>query len=151
MDKNILRALSILHTAFVGGLIFFGGIVFFLVYTDAFPPIKEVDKIMQVAVIIACAAGLYFSITLFKKKVLLIRESFETVDKKMDAFRAACLLQWALLDGPAIFTIIGFLLTGNYAFLVLAGIMIAFLYLLKPTKQKIILQLQLNEKEAEEL
>lgn len=152
IGKNDLRALKIMHTALLAGQILFGAVAFFLVYTGRFSSSgKDIEKILQVVVIIFCGAGFYYSKFLFKKKLLLIRESVNDVTEKFEAYRGACILQWALLEGPVLFTLIGFLLSANYAFLILAGVMIGVFYLLSPSKQKIILHLQLNEQEAENL
>ena len=149
INSNELRALKIIHTALFAGQIVFGSVAFFLVYSGRFSSsAKDLEKILQILAIVFCGLGYYFSTYLFKKKLLLIRESNANATAKFESYRAASIVQWALLEAPAIFTIICFLVTGNYAFLVLAGLIIGIFYLLSPSKQKIILLLQLNEEEA---
>jgi len=72
-------------------------------------------------------------------------------DQKFEVYRAASLVQWALLEGPAIFCLICFFLTGNYAFLGLALVLIILFFLLGPTRTKIAFQLGLSEDERDSL
>jgi uncharacterized membrane protein len=146
-----IKALKILHSALMMGVVMFGAIVFFLVYANHTSPVTGLDKPLQVIALILCAAGIYFSNKLFKKQIETIRQSADSVKEKINQFRAACIMQWALLEGPALFTIIAFFLTGNYALFILSGIMICALYVAGPSKQRIMQQLQLNEIDGEQL
>jgi uncharacterized membrane protein len=146
-----IKALKILHSALMMGVVMFGAIVFFLVYANYTSPIPGLDKSLQVTALILCAAGIYFSNKLFKKQIEAIRQSADSVKEKINQFRAACIMQWALLEGPTLFTIMAFFLTGNYAFFILSGIMICTLYIAGPSKQRIMQQLQLNEIDGEQL
>jgi hypothetical protein len=73
------------------------------------------------------------------------------VKEKFPAYRSASILQWAILDGPSLFCIICFFLTGNYAFLALSVVIMFLFTMTAPSKSKIILQLQINESEFEDL
>jgi hypothetical protein len=105
---------------------------------------------LQVVAIILSAGGFYFGTVLFKKKLLQVRELL-TVKEKMVLYRAACILQWAMIEGPCLFVIISFLLTGNYAFLALAVVLMLLFTMMAPSKLKIAFQLQLSEQEIAEL
>ena len=150
--QNGLKMLNIMHKVLLMGQVFFAVICAFIVYTKSIlPPAKEQEKILQVAALIITAAGIYAAITLFKKKLMQIREMQINTKEKFLLYRAASIVQWALLEGPSLFCIICFFLTGNYAFLALA-IAIMFLFILMaPSKNKILTQLQISEAEQEEL
>ncbi|MEO7045268.1 MAG: hypothetical protein ABI091_08140 [Ferruginibacter sp.] len=145
-----MKALKILHNAFMIGLVLFAGVIYFLVYSGNAASIQELDKSFQVIAIILCAAGLYFSNTLFNKAIERIKNSTDTVPQKINLYRGAIIVKWALLEGPAILTIVAFFLTANNAFIILAGIMICALYIAGPSKQRIMQQLQLDEVDAEQ-
>ena len=83
--------------------------------------------------------------------MMQLREMQTNTKEKFLLYRAASILQWALLEGPSLFCILCFFLTGNYAFLALA-IAIMFLFILMaPSKNKIVTQLQISESEIDEL
>ncbi|MEO5944932.1 MAG: hypothetical protein ABIP30_09230 [Ferruginibacter sp.] len=146
-----IKALKILHSALMMGVVMFGAIAFFLVYANHTSPVTGLDKPLQVIALILCAAGMYFSNKLFKQQIETIKQSGDSVKEKINKFRAACIMQWALLEGPALFTVIALFLTCNYAFLILAGIMICALYIAGPSKQRIMQHLHLNEIDGEQL
>jgi hypothetical protein len=146
-----LKALLIVHRALLMGLLLFSIVAFYLVYSKTFTDgFQELDKILQVVAIILSAGGFYFGTVLFKKKLLQARE-LPTAKEKMALYRAACILQWAMIEGPCLFVIISFLLTGNYAFLALAVVLMLLFTMMAPSKLKIAFQLQLSEQEIAEL
>ena len=150
--ENTLKILIFLHKALLMGQILFSALCVYLVYTKTMlSPAKELEKILQVAALIITTGGVYAGITIFKKKLLQIREMQASTKEKFALYRSAFIMQWALLEGPSIFCIACFLLTGNYAFLALA-IVIMFLFVMTaPSKVKTITQLQISEAELDEL
>ncbi len=149
---NALKILNILHKAMLTGQILFAAVCVYLVYTKKLiPPAQELDKILQVAALILTVTGVYAGFAVFKKKLMHIREVQTDSAKKFSIYRAASLMQWALLEGPFIFCIISFFLTGNYAFVALALVIIFIFVMTAPSKIKIITQLQISESELDEL
>jgi hypothetical protein len=147
-----LKTLNILHKAMLMGLVMFTSIAFALVYSGMFKgDLKGEERILQVLAIVLSAGGFYAGSFIFKKKLNEIKESSQTLKEKMSAYRSASIIQWALIDGPAIFSVIGFLLTANYAFFMLDIVLMAVFAMLAPSKMKIVFQLQLSQQEAEEL
>lgn len=134
------------------GLILFCVIAFFLNSSGAFKPVaKDLDHLLQVIVIILAAVGFFVGNNYFKKKVLKQAQEPQTPQDKMSIYRHASIIQWALLEGPAIFAIISFLLTGNFAFLALAATLMILFALAFPARQKIMLLLSLTETDLENL
>ncbi|MEP7143815.1 MAG: hypothetical protein ABI707_13130 [Ferruginibacter sp.] len=151
-NPNALKALLILHKAMLAGQVIFGAIAFFLVYSGSFyQGAHQAGEILQVVAIILAAGGFYAGNFLFKRKVTQIREMKAGAKEKFELYRRACMLQWILIEGPCLFVIISFLLTGNYAFLGLAGVLMLLFAMLAPSKVKMVFYLQLSEKEIDEL
>src|ERR1700754_364277 len=115
---STLKILNLMHKALLTGQILFAGVCFYLVYSKTFlPPAKDMDKTLQVIALILSAAGIYTGMMLFKRKLMQLREMPSAAKEKLALYRGACITQWALMEGPCIFCIACFLLTGNYAFL----------------------------------
>jgi hypothetical protein len=147
-NKGTLKALQNIHRAMLLGMVLFSAIVFFLNYSGNFSPaLKEYDKILQVISILLALAGFSLGNFLFKKKILQLRQSANDLKTKQSAFYAASILQWALIEGPALFAVTCFLLVGNYAFLALAVALMLLFAVNAPTKIKIAMLLQMNEEE----
>lgn len=112
---------------------------------------ESFERILQVVCVIVSLACLLTGFTVFKKKILAARNSPAPGEQRMDQYKAACVLWWALIEGPGLLAIIGYLLTGNEAFLALAIFHIVILLAFMPRKQNIIVLLNLNGTEVAKL
>src|SRR5665647_1378787 len=100
-----IKALSILHKTLLLGQIIFAAVAFYLIYSNSFrAALKQQEKILQVIALVICAAGFYFGTTFFKRKLLQIRDSQVATTARFSTYRSACIIQWALLEGPCLFT-----------------------------------------------
>lgn len=151
-QSNAVKALRIIHSALLIGQILFAAVCAYLVYSNSLVPgAPELNKILQVAALVAAAGGIYGGMFLFKKKLEQIRAMQTGAKEKFDAYRAASLIQWAMMEGPSIFCTICFFLTGNYAFLALVLAIVFVFVMTAPGKLKILLQLQISEAELDGL
>jgi hypothetical protein len=149
---NAFRALNIIHKGLIAGQVMFAAVTAYLLYSGAvIPAATELDRTLQVVALAITAAGIFAGFAIFKKKLVQVREMQSSAKEKFDQYRAACIIQWALMEGPAIFCIICFFLTGNYAFLAVVGFVIILFAMTGPSKLRIQLQLQISEAELDEL
>jgi hypothetical protein len=147
---STLKILNLLHKALLMGQVLFAGVSIYLVYSGNFlPPAKELDRTLQVIALAAAAGGIYAGMLLFKKKLIQIGEMQAEVKLKLALYRAACIMQWALMEGPSVFCIACFLMTGNYAFLALVVVILFLFVMTAPSKSKILMQLQISEAELD--
>lgn len=114
------------------GQIFFFGIALYLSVSKNFPPsLPHLDKPLQVTAVVLSFVCVYLAITLFKKRLQEISEANTEADK-WAILTKAHIIRWALIEGPALFCIICFLLVGNLSFAALAGTLIIFFGLQAP-------------------
>lgn len=145
---NYLKALGILYTAMLSGQIIFAALALVLVYTGNFssimPEAESIFFILVPALIISARLG---GTAMFKKK---IKEALNagTTTEKLTLYRSVFITRCALLEGSVLFAIITYLLTNNIALLVFAAGGLFLFYLLKPTKEKVVIGLQLSGEEA---
>ena len=57
------------------------------------------------------------------------------LSEKMEDYRSACIVKYALLEGPSLLAILSFLITGDIPFLGMTGFIIAIFLTMKPTKE----------------
>ena len=150
---TVFSTLKIMHLAMLAGQVFFTAVIFYLVYSKIMIPMfVEHEKMLQVIAIAFVSAVIFIGINLFKKKLLVIKDDAQIeANKKILKYRSICLIQWALLEAGVLFCGICTLLTGNYAFLALATVIIIYFTLLTPVKNKIATQLNLSSTELDEL
>lgn len=147
-----IKALTVLHKALLAGQVVFAAICIFLAYAKKLPPAQEdLDRILQVITIVISAAGFFGGNTFFKKRLLEIRDKQASAKEKISMYRAACMVHWALIEGPGLFTITCFFITGNYAFIALAAVLMLLFAMLAPSKIKIAFQLGVSQEELEGL
>ncbi|HMG83749.1 MAG TPA: hypothetical protein VK559_11985 [Ferruginibacter sp.] len=147
LTSNDIKAVNILHKAFLGAQLVFAAIAFGLVY-NGFPHNQTLEKPLQLISVLFSIGAFIAGNQIFKKRLETIREMQDTTRAKFEIYRAACITQWSLLQGASMFSIISFLLTGDYAFLYLAGALILTFGMLSPSKTKTIYDLQLSDEEA---
>lgn len=145
--------LKTVHLAMLFGQLLFISILFYLVYSKkAIPPLAEQDRIFQVIAILFAGLAFFIGFNIFKKRLAVIRDKVHlTTMEKFDKYRSACIIQWALLEGAALFCGICFFLTGNYAFLALAALLILFFAMQVPHKNKTAQQLGLGTDDIDAL
>jgi hypothetical protein len=147
-----LQSLRIIHLALLAGQCLFLAVMVFLVVRNILPPVSpSLDKTFQVMALLVSFAAVLGAINIFKKRLSSINAAAENIAEKITQYRAASILKWAMIEGATLFSLICFFLTGNYSFAALAIALIIFFALLIPSKVKIMLQLQLNEQEADAL
>lgn len=141
-----------MHMALMMGQILFASVSIYLIYSKTvLPSGTHLDRVLQVVALVITAGGIFAGTWFFKKKLLQLREMQNDAKGKFNIYRLACIVQWVLLEGPSIFCIICFFLTGNYAFLAVVVVILFLFAMLAPLKVKVLLQLQISDAELDEL
>lgn len=143
----IVKTLNIIHMALAAGQILFAAVTFIIPKNPVKGPGN--DTLIYIAPVLAITCFIAGHI-LFLKLLSNIRKD-TLLKAKLIAYQAATIIRLALLEGPSLFSIIGFLLTGKLIFLVIAGALVAYFIYLRPSRQKIEDDLNLDYEEKAEL
>jgi hypothetical protein len=81
-------------------------------------------------------ASIYVSDLIFKKIVASIPQN-EGLRSKLAKFQTASIIKYALLEGASLFSIVIFGNTQNLLYLIIGAFLLFYLFLQRPTKQKI--------------
>ncbi|RDC56745.1 hypothetical protein DU508_05960 [Pedobacter chinensis] len=146
-----LKTLQTIHLALCAGVFLFALVTIFLnreiMFFDPNPqttaPFNPIFPIMGLTTI---SASIFF----FKNLISKIDKT-EPVDSKINLYQSAFIISSALLEGGALFNIVGFFITHNSFFLIFAAANFIFLILNRPTKDKLISTLQLQYPDTEAL
>jgi hypothetical protein len=147
-----LKALQLLHRIMLLMQVVFAIIMIGLIASGLQQPsAKDLNSVLQV-IVIGLGAACYFAGThIYKKKLSAIKEANIPAGEKFSQYRSASIVLWAMLEGPTLFCIISFFLTGNYAFIALAAVLLFFFFIFGPNRQKLFLFIGLSEQETDEL
>jgi sensor histidine kinase YesM len=153
MNSNYLRSLRIVYFALAMGIVFFMLVTLLLNRMSgpfAQENITASDRTPFLIVLIVITGSIFIAYrVIIPKKQEAIR-ALPTLDKKLLAWRELCVLQGALIEAPAFFALVLFLLLGIYTLLVwpLAGIFL--FWITQPTRDKLISEANLSPSEIAE-
>lgn len=142
--KSFIKTITIIHLALIMGLLLFSGVSYTLVETNVLSFDFEND-IFSLIVPAFAIGGAFASNFIANKKISELSAVASLKDKLM-GYQTACIIRFALLEGPALFGIVIYMQTGNLMYLIIAGAIIAYFVTVRPTKEKIEMDLNLNFK-----
>ncbi|RYU91569.1 hypothetical protein EWM62_06410 [Mucilaginibacter terrigena] len=137
-----------IHLALLAGQCLFAGVVLFLGKQSAAGPANDNQFIIIAAVlcVVAFAVG-----NLVYKQVIAAAVNKQTLTEKMAGYMSALIVKFALIEGASLFSIVSFLLTGNYFFLGIAAVMVVYFFTLRPNLDKAAEELGLTYEEKLEI
>ncbi len=148
-QSNAFKVLRILHTALLIGMVIFNIVGIVLVQQNVIPAGGEqLERSLQVVCILVSGVMLLGGFNLFKKKMIAARNHTGPGEQRMDLYRAACILWWAMIEGPGLLATIGYILTHNFAFFALAVFHLTVLFVFSPRKANIVVLLNLTPQEV---
>nr|WP_299384889.1 hypothetical protein [Allomuricauda sp.] len=125
------------------------GVIAYTQSNDTFLDYSNTDEIFMLVVPIFALTGVLMSNVLFKQ-MMNNSSKMEGLRAKLMRFQTASLVKYALIEGPALIGIVAFFNTQNLAYFYIAGVLLFYLYLLRPTKDKIERGLQLKGQEKDQ-
>ena len=146
-----LKQLQVIHLALCFGVFLFAAVTSFInkdqFYFDANPantapfnPIFPIVGLITISV----------SIIAYKNLISKI-DKMTSVDVKINQYQTAFIVSAALLEGGALFNLVGTFISHNAFFLIFAAANLIFLIRNRPTKDKLISTLQLQYPDTETL
>lgn len=109
---------------------------------------QEIDMLTVVNVLLLGSIPVGYTISSRRMEAIDPGESFQ---KKLELFQTAMIIRWAMIEGTALFSIVGLILLQDAKQLVLFVFCILVLSLNTITKEKVIRQAKLNAEEAKML
>ncbi len=142
--KQTLILLQILFFGLLIGPAMLMAVAYILHQTGGFTPVLvDLDEVLLLAVLIVGGGSFVASRTVFEKQVSDARAKSDITDK-LDAYKTASLLRYALLEAPAFLAAILFLLSGSIT-LLLAGVgILAYMVTIRPSQDGLLMDLGLS-------
>jgi len=145
-SKQYFKELRVLHTALLIGQVAIAATLYYIVHGEKLTWGFEAGDVYSYIVLGVMIFGLLASSFIYKK-LLGKAKRMTHLEDKLGAYWGASIAKWALLEGPALIGIILFYLTSNLTFLLMAGVMIAYLATTGTSIEKAIEDLSLNREE----
>lgn len=148
-SKEYFKITSVIWFTLIGGQVFFGLIAFYLNNNGSYEPEgKDLKEIFIYLVPVFALYGVIAGSIFFKKK-LKSSKSKTSLHEKLNEYRTALIIRYALLEGASFFSLVSYLLTGYSLFLYISILIIASFIILKPSGEKASTDLELNPGEIQ--
>lgn len=142
-----MNSLRIIHGAMLLLQVLFLAVVFWLVEPSRMP---EHDLFFNIAGAVVLVLGFVLSYILPAKSINESKAK-RGLGEKLNVYRTAAILNWALLDGVCVFLIVGYFMTGELRFVLASVFAMVALFLNRPTIDRIVYKLDLDESEQRTL
>jgi len=137
-----LKTLSIIHIALAAGqLIFAVGVLVYL--KDTIQHLFWLTDVFTLVVPAVAFVGFSVGNLLFKRFVDATLQ-MQTLTDKLNGYRTALIIRFALIEGPFIFAILAFIFSTNAFCLLTAALLFLYFITLRPSKEKLIRDLKLD-------
>jgi hypothetical protein len=142
--KNTFSVLTIIHAVMLIMQVLLAIASFYMIATDQNNSAADGhNEILQIVVPVFMLASFVGGSFLVKSQLKILKGKTELKDK-MSGYRGLFIIKLALLEAPALFSIICFYLTNNYLFLGLASLVVCVFVLQRPTRHGIAYDLELS-------
>ncbi len=146
-SKEYFNSLTIIHAALIAGQLMFIGVLVYLNRSESPTSYSENhNDIFLILAPVLAILGILGGFFITKNRLESIDKRTELKDK-LEHYRTTLIIKFALLEGPSLFSLVCFLLSGNYMFLGLSAILILILFTYRPTKEKTMRDLELSHKD----
>ncbi|MFS4468425.1 hypothetical protein [Maribacter sp. 2210JD10-5] len=146
--KTYLKSLSFLHLSLVAGVALFT--IFAVSKVQRFDTANGQGNVLLYAVPVVALIG-YFGSQFIFKKLLSSLKNTDSLEDKLKKFQSASLVKYAFIEAPTFLALFIYYSSGNALPLVIALCLLAYLYVQKPNKERIIKSLPLTSEEVRTL
>ncbi len=148
-SKDFFKSVQIIHLALITGVIILGIFAYSFHYIGIeMEGGKELNFALIYVVPVFAIAGIIASNLVFKQK---LKECIAqpNLKDKLNCYRSALIIKFALIEGSSFFALVAFLLTGDLLYLGFAAILVVVFITYTPSKEKSIVDLELNPTEKQ--
>ncbi len=145
--KSFKTTLSILHLFLLAGLSVF--LVFAYFQNQSFKVDMNTSDVFIYIVPIAAAIGYFTSKYIFQKLLTNVKME-DVLEDKLKKYYIASIIKYACIEGPSIFALAAYLLSGTILHLVIALTLMVYLYTQRPRIDIILREIPMNSEEKKE-
>ncbi|TFF30449.1 hypothetical protein [Mucilaginibacter psychrotolerans] len=146
---EFLRTITIIHLALAVGQILFG-LVVLLLNKRIIINVRYTNDPLVFAVPLLAVISFFLSNFLFNKLLSSGIKDDSTLKQKLLCYQTSLIVRLALLEGPSLFGIVAFFISGQLFFLLISAALVVYFIYIRPTKANIeeVLNLNYEEKAA---
>lgn len=140
---SFMRNLKIIYFLILAGMLIFGLIILYV--SDSWDiTMPGTDDSFLIAVPLFTFLGVVLGRVLYKRKLDNVLEE-ESLKSKLKGFEIALIIKFMFVEAPFILGVIATISTNNIFYLMISGTLVMYFLTLKPSKNKVIKDLNLNK------
>lgn len=145
--------LQILTLAMAGFLLIFLVVVLVLVESGGamLPALNSYYSTLVAGLVIFAFACIMAGKKILSRAAVNAKNSINPLEGKLNGYRTAFVIYLALMEAPALISLLAYLFTGGFPFLALAAVLLGLLIAGRPTVAGMVTTLDLDAVEAEQL
>lgn len=132
---SALKTLAFTHVALLAFQMLFA-IIAFAQTSRAYFGVMNMDDRFVFIVPVLALGGFFGGYLIFKKQKYVLREK-ESIQERLIGYQSVLITRFVLIQGPAVFAIVAYILSGNVFFLFITGLLSVYFIFLRPTREKI--------------
>lgn len=137
-EDEVIPAFKIINTIYLAigaGMLITAGVFYYLVESGGTVTDSQLASILQIAVLVAGVGG--FGAGRYLYGTFSARSKAETmISQKLTHYRTALLISWAAIEGPGLFALVAYLLSGDQLFLAFFAMIFLVFVFTRPTVSK---------------
>jgi len=146
--KTFITTLKIIHGAMLLGMIVFGIVAYNTVSTINTSFEMQENLFVFIVPIVAMIA--YFASGFIFKKIVQEVKPSDNLQVKIGLYLKGSIAKYAFLEGAGLFAIFAFMNNGYFLYLLIAALLLLFMYTQRPTLSNITQELPLNKEETQQ-
>ncbi|GAA4309370.1 hypothetical protein GCM10023149_03630 [Mucilaginibacter gynuensis] len=139
--KNFIQSVTIIHLALALGQVLFIAVCLFLTQSTAIN-ITDTSEIFLIIVPVMTTSLFFISSYLYNKQLAAGADG--DLKKKALNYQTALIIRLALLEGPSLLSIVAYLLTGNFLYIIVSGVIILYFLYIRPSKANVLDAMELT-------
>ncbi|HEX5652664.1 MAG TPA: hypothetical protein VFX58_06300 [Chitinophagaceae bacterium] len=151
--KENLKMIRVLFGALVAGVFLFLLMAIFInrVNGPLTTELREFSKYLPGLALSLSLICLFIAVLAYKKGVVEARNLTAPLNEKLNQYRSFLIKYLAFCEGPALFCIVVFIMTGDARILTIAAVLLVAMLAITPSKKRVVNDLNLDWKEQQEL
>jgi hypothetical protein len=147
-----VRALQLLFMALLYGQLLFAVLTLVLIKSGLIKATTDAatERKFELACLVISIIAVPSAFALFKRKMEQVRVIANLSDRFVE-YRGACIMKYFLIEIPTLLSIVFYLLTGNWAFIIIAVLLMFIFMSQNPIRQRIKTDLQVDDIAIDEM
>jgi hypothetical protein len=141
-----VKSMKIIFLALLAGQVMFATLAWFMQRLGVYAGFESLVTPLLVLVPLLAASAIGIGIFIFNRRMTELQAK-SSLSEKLNDYRAAVIVKYALAEGPVFFAIVAYMLTGNMVILGIALACILYFAFMWPSMERMANQMALNPDE----